>query len=421
MKRFLIFTVTAGNGHNSAANAVKEQLEKMGAEVKVVDLLHEFCKNKAFIWVQETGYGIAVKHLRPLYNSFFKFYQKADPEKYYKSPVQSGLFPFYDKFLKLIFDYRPDAILCSHFLPAIMISNLRKLYPVSCKTFALITDHIVCPFWEAATGIDYLITPNETFFSELISKGYKYDQLLPYGITVKNKFSKSINKNIARQKLGLKENVFTILVMYGGGFWSGNYVIVKNILKHLNGRELQIIVPNARDVKGKKKIDKLNVPNSIKLVNMGFAENVEVLMSASDVLIGKAGGLSTTEASNIGLPLLCCSNLPEQEIANAKMLINEGAAIQYKSYNHLVGILANLLNNPGKLVEMKKNMIRIRRPYATKKVAEDMMNCSAVYEDLQIDYSKVNSNVRRMLRKTKPQSKLLKKQGKKVKRISKQK
>ena len=416
MKKFLIFTVTAGNGHNSAANAVKEQLEKMGAEVKVVDLLHEFCKNKAFIWVQETGYGIAVKHLRPIYNSFFKFYQKADPEKYYKSPVQSGLLHFYDKFLKMILDYKPDAILCSHFLPAIMISNLRKLYSINCKVFALITDHTICPFWEAATGIDYLVTPNESFFTELMSKGYKLEQLLPYGITVKNKFSKPISKSLARERLNLKENVFTILVMYGGGFWSGNYTIVKNILNHFKGRELQIIVPNARDVKGKRKIDKLKVPKSIKLLNLGFANNVEMLMSASDVLIGKAGGLSTTEAANIGLPLLCCSNLPEQEIANASMLVKEGSAIQYNSYRHLIAILTSLLNNPNKLVEMKKNMIRIRRPYATKKVAEDMMNSSAVYEDLQIDYSKVNSNIKRMLRKTKPQSKLLKKQEKSAKR-----
>ena len=65
---------------------------------------------------------------------------------------------------------------------------------------------------------------------------------------------------------------------------------------------------------------------------------------------------------------------------------------------------------------MRKNVARIRRPYATKKVAEDMMNCEATYEDINIDYSKVNANVKRMLRKTKPQSKLLKKQEKSAKR-----
>lgn len=413
MKKFLIFTVTAGNGHNSAANAVKEQLEKEGAEVKVVDLLHEFCKNKAFIWVQETGYGIAVKHLRHIYNGFFKFYQKLNPEKYYKSPVQSGLLGFYDKVLKLINNYQPDAILCSHFLPAVMISNLRKIYSVPAKTFAMVTDHIVCPFWESATGIDYLLIPDEKLVDILLRKGYRKEQLLPYGITVKHKFSKPIPKDLARKQLDLKQNVFTILVMYGGGFWSGNYNIVKNIVRHIKGRELQIIIPNARDVRGKEKIDSLKVDKSFKILNLGFANNVEMLMSASDVLIGKAGGLSTTEAVNIGLPIICCSNLPEQEIANAKMLVEEGAAMQYKNDGHLIEILNDILNNPDKLIKMRENILRIRRPFATKKVAEDMLNCSTIYEESDIDYSKVNANIKRMLKRTKPASKTKKRKGQK--------
>ncbi len=401
MKKFLIFTVTAGNGHNAAANAVKEQLEKQDAEVKVVDLLHSFCKNKTFIWVQETGYGIAVKHFRHLYNGFFKFYQNADPKKYYKSPVQSGVRQFYDKVLKLIYDYKPDAIFCSHFLPAIMISNLRKVYPVPATTFAVVTDHIICPFWEAATGIDYLLLPSENFIPTIMKKGFKREQLLPYGITVKNKFSKPIDKIKARQLLHLKENVFTILVMYGGGFWSGNYQIVKNILQNIKGRQLQLIVANARDVKGKAKIDNLKVPKSISILNLGFAENVELLMSAADVIVGKAGGLSTTEAANIGLPMVCCKSLPEQEAANAKMLVREGAARQYKNDADLIKILKDLLNNPHELVKMRENIARIRKPYATKKVAEDMMQCSAQYDEIDINYSKVNSQVRKMLQKAK--------------------
>lgn len=401
MKKFLIFTVTAGNGHNSAANAVKEQLEKQGAEVKVVDLLHEFCKSKSFIWVQETGYGIAVKYLTRVYNWFFRHYQKADPKKYYKSPVQSGLYKFYDKVLKLIYSYKPDSIFCSHFLPAIMISNLRKIYPIPATTFAVVTDHTICPFWEAATGIDYLLIPSEKYIPTMIKKGYKKEQLLPYGITVKHKFSKAIDKIKAREILHLQDNVFTIFVMYGGGFWSGNYNIVKNILRNIKDRQMQIIVANARDVKGKEKIEKLKKPSCVNLLNLGFVDNVELIMSASDIIIGKAGGLSTTEAVNIGLPIICCANLPEQEKANADMLVNEGAAKQYKNDKELIAILRSLLNDPKQLVEMRENVKRIRRPYATKKVADEMMACSCEYPEIEVDYDKVNDQIKKMLKKTK--------------------
>lgn len=419
MKRFLIFTVTAGNGHNSAANAVKEELERQGAEVKVVDLLHEFCKNKAFIWVQAEGYGLACQYAHKLYNAFFRYYQKADPEKYYKSPVQSGIKQMYADVLKYINDFKPDAIFTSHFLPAVMITNLRKLYPLPAKTYSFVFDYAVCPFWEAATGIDHLLVPDESYIPYMESKGFKREQLLPYGLTVNEKFSKKFDKSEARKRLGLKDGVFTVLVMFGGGFWSGNYQIVNNIVKNIKGRELQIIVANGRDEKSKHKIDKIKPPSSIKILNFGFSREVDILMSAADIIVGKAGGVSVTESLNKFLPMVCCKELPEQEAVNVKMLVKEGAALQYKSDRHLIKILTELLNNPEKLVNMRKNVARIRRPHATRRVAEDMMQCSAVYEDCDIDYTKVNANIKRMLRKTKPASKVKKLQEKKAKKQAK--
>ena len=401
-KRFLIFTVTAGNGHNSAANAVKEKLEAMGGEVKVVDLLHEYCDSKTFIWIQEKGYGLAVQYLHKIYNAFFRKYQKLKPEKANKSPVQGGLFRMYDKVLQLIYDFKPDAIYASHFLPCVMITNLRKLYPLPAKTYSFIFDYAVCPFWEAATGIDYLLIPNESYMPYMISKGFKKEQLLPYGLTVNEKFSRSIDKSQARAKLGLKDGVFTMFVMFGGGFWSGNYKIVKNIVKNLKSHSLQIIVANGKAEKDKRKIDKLKIPANIKLLNFGFSKDVDLLMSAADIIIGKAGGVSVTESLNKFLPMVCCKKLPEQERVNVEMLVREGAGKQYKNNRDMIKILSNLINNPKELIKMRDNVARLRKPDATTMLAKDMFECDAVYpEETNIDYSKINKQIKKIL-KTKP-------------------
>lgn len=402
MKKYLILTVTAGNGHNSAAKAVKEGLEKRGAEVKIVDLLHEYCDDKMFIWIQETGYGIACQHFPHLYNAFFRHYQKADPKKYYKSPVQPGVFKLYDKLLKLINEYQPDAIYASHFLPCVMITNLRKLYPIPAKVYSFVFDYAVCPFWEAATGIDYLLVPNESYVPTMVSKGFKREQIMPYGLTVNEKFSKKIDKEDARAKLGLKDGIFTVLVMFGGGFWSGNYKIVKNLVKHIKGRSLQIIVANGKDEKSKKRIDKLKPSDSIKIINYGFANNVDILMSAADAIIGKAGGVSVTESLNKYLPMICCKKLPEQEAVNVKMLVREGAARQYKNDKMLIEIMNELLNNPRQLVEMRENVARIRRPNATSNLVKDMLADETDYSQVKdVDYTEVNAQIKRMLKKGK--------------------
>lgn len=405
MKKYLIFTITAGNAHNSAANAVKESLEKSGAEVKVVDILHEFCDNKPYIWVQAEGYGLAVQYLPGVFNAFFRHYQKADPKKFYKSPVQPGLQSFYDKLLKCIYDYQPDAIYCSHFLPAVMITNLRKLYPIPAKVYCLIFDYVIAPFWEATTGIDYMLTPNESFHPLLISKGFRSEQLLPYGITVNEKFSQKMDKCEARKKLGLKDGVFTVLVMFGGGFWSGNCRIVKNLVKHIKGRSLQIIVVNGRDEKSKKRIDKIKTKGGISIVNYGFTKEVDLLMSAADVMIGKAGGASVTESLNKYLPMLCCSRLPEQEKYNVNAIVSEGAARQYKNDRMLIRIMNELLNNPRQLIEMRENVARIRRPNATANLAKDMLAAKADYSVVKdVDYSLVNAQIKLLLKKGKGQS-----------------
>ena len=402
MKRFLIFTVTAGGGHNSAANAVKEKLEAMGGEVKVVDLLHEYCDSKTFIWMQEVGYGIVVQYLHKIYNAFYRHWQKSKPEKANKSVVQIGLMKMYDKVLQLIYDFKPDAIYASHFFPCVMITNLRKLYPIPAKTFSFIFDYAVCPFWEAATGIDYLLVPNESYIPYMISKGFTKQQLLPYGLTVNEKFSQNIDKSKARAKLGLKDGVFTMFVMFGGGFWSGNYKIVKNIVKHLKSHSLQIIVANGRAEKDKKKIDKLKVPANIKLLNYGFSKDVDLLMSAADIIIGKAGGVSVTESLNKFLPMVCCKKLPEQERVNVEVLVSEGAAKQYKNNKEMIEILSQLLNDPKLLLQMRENVARLRRPDATMLLAKDMFECDAIYpEQENIDYSKINKQIKKIL-KTKP-------------------
>lgn len=402
MKKYLILTVTAGNGHNSAANAVKESLETNGAEAKVVDLLHEYCDSKTFIWIQEKGYALACQYLVGVFNAFFRHYQKSNPKKYYKSPVQLGIMDLYDKLLNLINEYKPDAIYCSHFLPCVMITNLRKLYPIPAKVYSFVFDYAVCPFWEAATGIDYLLVPNEKYYAIMIEKGFKQEQLLPYGLTVNEKFSKKIDKRQAREQLGLKDDVFTVLVMFGGGFWSGNYKIVKNLIKHIKGRSLQIVVANGRDEKSKKKIDKLKYDNSIKIINYGFSKNVDVLMSAADVIVGKAGGVSVTESLNKYPPMICCKKLPEQEKVNVNMLVSEGAARQYKNDKMLINVISELLNNPRQLIIMRENVARIRRPDATSNLVRDMLAVETDYSSVSdVDYSLVNAQIKRMLKKGK--------------------
>ena len=93
MKKVLILTVTAGNGHNSAANAMKNKLEQTGqAEVKVVDIIKEYTSHFNS-WIVDKGYNIAVGYLRPLYDLFYNAYFKYPVEKASVCPPQTSVKP----------------------------------------------------------------------------------------------------------------------------------------------------------------------------------------------------------------------------------------------------------------------------------------------------------------------------------------
>ena len=74
MKKILIYTVTAGSGHNTLAQTLKDSIEKYcpnEAEVKVINLFKEY-PDKFKAWLYNDGYIMSVKYALNVYNAVFK-------------------------------------------------------------------------------------------------------------------------------------------------------------------------------------------------------------------------------------------------------------------------------------------------------------------------------------------------------------
>ena len=84
----------------------------------------------------------------------------------------------------------------------------------------------------------------------------------------------------------------------------------------------------------KQKLEKLKKQGKIKkdIYVFGFVNNVDVIMSAADVLIGKIGGVGIAEAFNKHLPIIANKKLPFQEYDNM-LYLKERNACEYISKN----------------------------------------------------------------------------------------
>lgn len=404
MKKVLILTVTAGEGHNSVASSLKTKFESYDdVKVKTLDIFKEYSsKTKAFFI--DDGYRAACKYALGIYNMIYKALLKRDPLKKETSPAQKTIEKETPYILKAILDFKPDLILCTHFYGAIILTNIRKLYPLNVKIGTVLTDYCVHPFWEATTGIDYIFTPCEEVESTLISKGFKKEQIVCLGLPVKEKFSINRNKNECREKLKLNKDLFTVMLMTGGGGFGGIKNLFKSLLKVKT--PIQIIVINGKDKNSKKSISniiKFSKPKH-KIINLGFINNIEEYMCASDCLVGKCGGISTTESLCSRLPLISISRLAEQELANLKFLIEKNACFVIDVKHKLNKIIDEIIANPKLLEDKKKNIDKIRKPNALNDICEFMLKDStADYSILTILEKISNKEILRGIREAKKQ------------------
>ena len=95
-----------------------------------------------------------------------------------------------------------------------------------------------------------------------------------------------------------------------------NLSLIQNILLSKNRERFQIVLVNGRNEKMKESVDEYIAQENItNIKNIGFAKNVDVIMSASDMLIGKIGGVAIAEAFNKKLPILAAKRQPWQAVS----------------------------------------------------------------------------------------------------------
>ena len=396
MKKILILTVTAGNGHNACARGMKNKLEKIGGvEVKVVDLLKSY-SSKLNVWVADKGYAISVSKFLPLYNAFYDYYKRMDPERRYAVPSQKTVVSTAEGLMREILEFQPDVIYSTHFYGAIALTDIKLAYGLPCKTVVSNLDYVNSPFWEAGIGVDYFAIPNEDFIEECLAEGYRREQLLPMGLPVDERTLECVEKAEARRRIGLEEDVFTVMVMFGGGYWGGGFAIFKSLLKAVSGRKVQIIMINGKNERDFKKIEKMNFEEGIDVVNVGFTDNVPLYLSAADVILSKGGGASVTETVNASVPMIAPERMAAQEQSNVEYMKRKGVALSFKNEKELKGLLSTLMDDPNILRQMSEKTYFLRKN-AINDLAHFMLSLpDADYTGLErekIDLSEVKRTV----------------------------
>src|SRR6266545_3659973 len=216
--RILIATVTAGAGHLQAAAALEEAWRALrpGDVVEKVDLLDYVSRLQRRVYVQ--GYVKLVEHAPELWGMVFK---KTDNPAWLRKVARfrRGFAERTNKkFVKYLKAFRPDAVVCTHYLPVEIMAHLeRKAF--NPMTVCVVTDFEAHALWMEQAVDLYCVAAEETKAS-LVARGAKAENVVVTGIPIAPKFSGLPNPREVRKNYGLRDDLPVVLVL-GGGFGMG--------------------------------------------------------------------------------------------------------------------------------------------------------------------------------------------------------
>jgi processive 1,2-diacylglycerol beta-glucosyltransferase len=368
-KKAYIFTVTAGAGHLKAGEALyKMFIEKfLDWDVEIFDVLDY--SNTLFRKRYAKSYNQIIDTMPELWGII---YEKTDNTKISKRIA--GIRNFFNsinarKMINLIKKNPPDVAICTHFLPAEILSGLSRKKEIEFPWACVVTDFEVHGFW-MYENTDLYIVPTELAKHQLIRNNIPEERVVVLGIPISPEFSIEKDRSSIIKKMELQMDLKTILVM-SGGFGFGP---VENIVRYIDNIEddFQIIIVAGKNKELESNLKKINFIKHTKV--LGFVDNIDELLTISDLLVSKPGGLTTSEALSKGVPMVIVNAIPGQESRNSDFLMENGVAIGVASPEDIGFKIKELLREDGRIEKMKDNARRLSKPKATENIINEIIN-----------------------------------------------
>ncbi|MDF2522477.1 MAG: Monogalactosyldiacylglycerol synthase [Clostridiales bacterium] len=362
----LLLSVSTGDGHLKAAEAIRENIEMNFPKSRTL-IVDTFKYVHPFIDKLIVGSYINILKKTPqVYGKLYDFSEN-DDNIIDLSMAVNKLFSY--RLEKLINDFKPSIIVCTHPFPLQMLSNLKRKNKINVPVVAIVTDFFAHPLW-LQYNIEAYVVAHEKMKYEMSLLGMDENIIHALGIPVTKNFLHKKNKYALLKKLGFDQKL-TLLIM-GGSMGFGE---IKDIfLQMLDcNKDIQIIVVTGRNTRLKEELD-LHAANSSKKVRIfSYTDMIADLMDISDFIITKPGGMTISEALVKKLPLLLSSPIPGQEERNAQFLINNGAAIRMQKGDNVENFLRQINDNPSRFIHMKETAKSLSRPKAAQNTV-DLIN-----------------------------------------------
>ena len=380
MKRILILTADYGYGHRSAANAITAALQETYGEDCSVEIVNPMDDPRAPAVLRDgtNGYDKLVREVPDLY----KLGYDVGDTQVISGLVKSGLtVMLFNALRQIIHQKQPDVIICTHSSYQDGLAAIFDLEKTHIPVLTVVTDlATVTRLWFHPV-VDLCLVPTQTVYDLAIEAGLPPAKVKIVGIPVRPELLKGDqDRNAIRSSLGWREDLFTVLAI--GSKRVGRLYDALSVLNH-SGFPLQLVIAAGGDEELYQRFQGTEWHVETHVYN--FVSEMGTFMQAADCVLGKAGGLTTSESLASGLPLILIDVIPGQETGNANYVVSGNAGVLAEDPTEVLEAMAHWLEKDRHhYQDQAENARRLGRPQAAYDIAELIWAFASSQEQVQM-------------------------------------
>lgn len=355
--KILFIHATAGAGHQKAAEALFFSLRDQGKhQVQMIDILDY--TSPFFKKMYRDSYSFLVTKIPGVWGVVFGLLDVS-----WMYPVMSFGRRIYNhwysaRLREFLIKEKFNVIVTTHFMSNEVVSALKRKKLIQAKLVSVVTDFDVHRIW-LGSGVDQYCVASEWTKTKLKTLGVDEAKIKVTGIPTHQKFSQSYDIGTLKEKLGLKKDVFTVLVATGS-FGIGP---IEEIMLRLNDFQVLVVCGHNKNLYAK-----LSPQAQADTKVYGLVDNMPELMAVSDVMVTKPGGLSISEALVSHLPMIFFNAIPGQETNNIKVLETYGIGLSHLTIDEIVEALNKFKSSKDLFLTAVKKTKELARPYAVNEI-----------------------------------------------------
>ena len=371
----LVLSVSAGNGHVRAAQALVEAAAQRTPPVRALHIDAMAHTSAAFRKLY-TDWYIQLVNRAPDVWAYLHHKADATPQHAPTMRLRRGIERVSTlALLREVRRLQPKAIVCTHFLPAELLMREAAKGQLDCPVWLQVTDYDLHAMW-LVPGMAGYFAANEEVAFRMRARGLPAERVQVSGIPLMPAFADAPTGEVARltavQGLGLDAQRRVVLMASGGAGVGDLPSMVARALS-LPGQDFQVIAVAGRNEAAQAQLQALAQAHPGRLLPLGFTNEMHRLMTAADLVLSKPGGLTVSECLALGKPMLLISPIPGQEEHNASHLLEEGAAWLADDAIGLDWKLARLMAQPDTLARLAARSLALGKPRAARTVLDRVL------------------------------------------------